>query len=231
MDAMQFGRTLLKRLLHKIHRANPHFGPTYLSQNRHLGWLLSTVAPSRRHNKIGRTISLSRWQTSTNWYPLDNSNGLERIAAKVLCLHRNRGGSGLRTSSRLHSGKIEPYDRHASRAWHLTDDELLYLFNNRFPQNNPLRLCSLRPQMYSSLISALSRRRSDPELLMNTPRKRIHIRNFGIHSVFHKASALSSVELRIQSPTCKSSVLDTAMGEFPPTVSLSQLVQSRRYNR
>ena len=70
-----------------------------------------------------------------------------------------------------------------------------------------------------------SKRRSDLALLMNTTRRRINIGNFGIRSVFYKASILSSVELRIWSPTYKSPVLDTVMNELSHTVSPSDLAQ------
>ena len=51
-----------------------------------------------------------------------------------------------------------------SRRWDLSDDALLSHFNNHYPQERPWRLCHLRPDWLSSLISALQRQRPDPAL-------------------------------------------------------------------
>ena len=49
-----------------------------------------------------------------------------------------------------------------SRRWDLSDDQLLNYFDSFFPQARPWKLCTLRPEMSSSLISGLHKRRSDP---------------------------------------------------------------------
>jgi hypothetical protein len=55
-----------------------------------------------------------------------------------------------------------------SRLWHLSDDELLTYFALHYPQSEPWQLCHLRPEMISSLISALHKQRPAPESLLST---------------------------------------------------------------
>jgi hypothetical protein len=55
-----------------------------------------------------------------------------------------------------------------SRLWHLSDANLLTHFEFFYPQSEPWQLCHLRPDMHSSLISALHRQRPAPESLLTT---------------------------------------------------------------
>ena len=58
-----------------------------------------------------------------------------------------------------------------SRKWHLTDDELLTHFNLHYPQPISWQMLHLRPAMNSALISALQRKRSEPELYLQETRR------------------------------------------------------------
>ena len=100
-----------------------------------------------------------------------------------------------------------------SRRWELSDDDLLAYFNLHFPQKHPWRLCHVQKGMTSSLISALSRRRSDPALIQATPTKRIPIGTFGWNTAESVASIRSFTGLKIQSPTSKSLPADTMTTE------------------
>ena len=48
-----------------------------------------------------------------------------------------------------------------SRSMHMSDDELLTLFNAKFPQEKPWRMCPLPTAMHSALSSCLRRKRPD----------------------------------------------------------------------
>ena len=113
-----------------------------------------------------------------------------------------------------------------SRRFDLTDAALLSYFNSNFPQPEPWRLCPLRQPMYSSLILALSRRRSPPESLMHTPRKRIRIGHSGSRIVPPSPLTPSFAIPRILSPTSRSSVPATATAVLHPAVTPLHL---RRY--
>ena len=72
-------------------------------------------------------------------------------------------------------GKANKMADDASRLWDLSDSALLAHFELHYPQTRPWQLCQLRPEMLSSLISALHKRRPDPQkylvesLLKTTP--------------------------------------------------------------
>ena len=57
-----------------------------------------------------------------------------------------------------------------SRLWYLTDTQLLAYFNSHYPQDQPWRMYRLRPEMHSSLISALRSKRSLPASWLNEPK-------------------------------------------------------------
>jgi hypothetical protein len=59
-----------------------------------------------------------------------------------------------------------------SRLWHLTDSQFVAYFNSRYPQKKPWRLVHLRPEMRSSLISALQRKRPSPQSFLNAPQRK-----------------------------------------------------------
>jgi len=56
-----------------------------------------------------------------------------------------------------------------SRLWHLSDAQFLTHLNTHYPQSKPWRLVQLRPEMHSTLISALLRKRVDPRWYLNAP--------------------------------------------------------------
>ena len=114
-----------------------------------------------------------------------------------------------------------------SRAWHLTDAQLISHFNTHFPQTTQWRLCRLRKQMNSNLISSLSRRRCDRESLMHTPTGRIPIGRFGATSVNLNASTRSSEIRSTRSRICKSLEPATKMVVSHPAVNPSHLARYR----
>jgi hypothetical protein len=100
--------------------------------------------------------------------------------------------------------------------WDLTDVEILAYFNLQFPQNELWCLCQLRPELNSSLISSLSRRRSNPVLLKHIPTERIVIGNFGNPTVKKTNSTLSYVAPQILSPFSRSLRHSTKMDQLLP---------------
>ena len=56
-----------------------------------------------------------------------------------------------------------------SRLWHLSDSQLLAYFNRVYPQERPWRLVHPRPEMISSILSALHKQRPDLESLLKEP--------------------------------------------------------------
>ena len=59
-----------------------------------------------------------------------------------------------------------------SRLWHLSDSQLVAHFNLHYPQAKPWRLVHPRPEMISSIHSALRKQRPDlPSLLKPPPAK------------------------------------------------------------
>ena len=56
-----------------------------------------------------------------------------------------------------------------SRLWHLSDDEFLAYLNLTYPQKQPWRLCQPRPKRLSTLISALLKKRPEPESFLAPP--------------------------------------------------------------
>jgi hypothetical protein len=92
-----------------------------------------------------------------------------------------------------------------SRLWHLSDNALLTHFARRYPQTEPWRLCHLRPNMHSSLISALHRQRPLPASLLDTV----------IGAITPGAFGPASVSPSVRTPPC---------GTFPtPSISSKSL--------
>ena len=122
-----------------------------------------------------------------------------------------------------------------SRRWDLTDSQLLAYFNLHFPQKQPWRLCRLRPAMNSALTLALSRRRCDLQSFLDMPAKRIPIGRFGWPIALNSDSTHTSKALKIQSPSSKSSGIDTITEALPPVANPSSLrrflTQSVRWAR
>ena len=62
-----------------------------------------------------------------------------------------------------------------SRLWDLTDSQLVAHFNTTYPQPQPWQLVTLRPEMTSSIISALQKQRPGLDSLLNDPPTRTPI--------------------------------------------------------
>lgn len=59
-----------------------------------------------------------------------------------------------------------------SRLWQLSDSQLLAYFNSVYPQMHSWKLVHLRPEMLSSLILALQRKRPAPQSFLNAPQRK-----------------------------------------------------------
>lgn len=107
-----------------------------------------------------------------------------------------------------------------SRLWYLTDKQLLEHFNSHYPQDRPWRMYRLRPEMHSSLISALRSRRSSPALWLNEPKPTQKSGTMsGASSVGSSASTSSSLTSRTQYRYSKSSSGESVMDASPYTRS------------
>jgi hypothetical protein len=114
-----------------------------------------------------------------------------------------------------------------SRAWHLSDAQLLTYFNSHFPQSTSWQLCQLRPSMSSGLTSALFTKRSEPESLTNVPEHMTDIGNAGRNSASSMAWIHNWKESTTQSPSYKSLAPGTEMDALPPVASPCELAQWR----
>ena len=116
-----------------------------------------------------------------------------------------------------------------SRAWHLSDSQLIAHFNSSFPQNRSWQICHLNSEMASALTSALCRTPSPLEFVRKLHRQRMPIGNFGPN--FALASILTpSLEglTKVKpSPSCKSSAKCTETDEYPPAATPLQLAGYR----
>jgi hypothetical protein len=110
-----------------------------------------------------------------------------------------------------------------SRMWHLSDSQLLSYFNLHYPQAQPWTLAPLRPEMLSSLTSALQKVRADPASLLNVPPKRMVIGASG--TSIARPLALAPTSKRSPSSYLFSKFLqsDSAAASSLPPVSPSQL--------
>ena len=115
-----------------------------------------------------------------------------------------------------------------SRAWHLSDSQLLSHFNSQYPQTRCWRVCHPNSDMISLLISALCRNPLPMEFAKRPPKLRMPIGSFGRDSVRRSDSILSSYTSRTQSPSSTSSPTATDMAAFPPVVNPSQLAGYHR---
>ena len=117
-----------------------------------------------------------------------------------------------------------------SRAWHLTDSQLLTLFNTRFPQSQSWKICHLPTAMSSALISALYRKPSRLECVRKLPSQRMPIGHFGPTIAMRSKSTPSSATSPIRFPSSTSLHKDTEMGAFPPAVNPSQLAGYQQFS-
>ena len=114
-----------------------------------------------------------------------------------------------------------------SRAWHLNDNQLLTLFNSRFPQAEQWRLCRLRKEMHTSLISSLFRKPSDLGSLLKELRRTITIGRDGFPTASPTVSTRGCDNLQTLSPSCRSSSNAIGMEGSPAVANPSGLEQLR----
>ena len=110
-----------------------------------------------------------------------------------------------------------------SRAWHMTDSQLVSHFNTLFPQPQSWKLCRLRPEMSSALTSALCRKPSSLAFVQKLPTLRMPIGHFGPNIATPLTSTLSSALSQIRSHSSPSLRSDTETVAFPPAANVSQL--------
>jgi hypothetical protein len=110
-----------------------------------------------------------------------------------------------------------------SRLWNLSDSELLTHFGFHYPQSEPWQLCHLRPEMHSSLISALHKQRPAPESLLDTVIGAIKPGTFGQASVAPYVKTLPFATSPIQSTSFKSLPLASETAVSHPVVNPSDL--------
>jgi hypothetical protein len=107
----------------------------------------------------------------------------------------------------------------ASRSGHVTDVQLLSLFESKFPQILPWTLCQLRKPMYSALTSALLTTKSKPESLFSAPKPNTSIGSVGTNFASKLASTPFSGPGTTPSPSCKFSVSAIAAAKLHPTTT------------
>ena len=114
-----------------------------------------------------------------------------------------------------------------SRLWHLSDSQLLSYFNLHYPQDQSWTLVHLRPEMLSSLTSALQKRRVNPALLLNAPPRKMVIGESG--KSIAAPLGLAPTSKRLPSSYLFSKFLQSvsAPASSPPPVNLSQLGEWR----
>ena len=113
----------------------------------------------------------------------------------------------------------------ASRLWDLTDPAFLLHFEQTYPQPQPWQLCPLRSEMHSALISALHKKRAEPQSFLNEPRHATTRGIYGRTFAWSSPSTRSSMTSQIPSITSWSSPSDTATDVLPKTDTPSELGQ------
>jgi hypothetical protein len=112
-----------------------------------------------------------------------------------------------------------------SRLWKLSDKELLTHFEFHYPQSEAWQLCHLRPEMHSSLISALHKQRPAPESLLTTVIGEIKPGTFGPASAAPYVKTLPFATCPTQSISSKSLPLDSETVASQPVVCPSDMPQ------
>jgi hypothetical protein len=125
------------------------------------------------------------------------------------------------------SGPANAMADDASRLWHLSDDAFLAYFQATYPQQQPWRLCHLRPAMISALISALHRKRAVPQSFLNVPTPVTTPGISGKTFAWSTLSTHSSNKPLTPSTTSWSLPSATVMGVSPKMVNLLDLAQWR----
>jgi hypothetical protein len=115
----------------------------------------------------------------------------------------------------------------ASRLFKLSDPQFLAHFEQMYPQQKPWRLCRLRTEMRSALISALHRKRADPQLFLAAPTHRTTLGLSGKTFAWSSPSTRSSTPSRTQFTTSWSLPSATATAALPKMVTPFELGQWR----
>lgn len=116
-----------------------------------------------------------------------------------------------------------------SRAWELTDSQLLAFFDRVYPQTQPWRMCSLRSNMTSALTSALLTMPFSTPLAQHMPSERMRIGSSGSTSASTSGWIHSYPTFQIRSDSSKFSLNGIATGELPPASDKSQLSTFQTY--
>jgi hypothetical protein len=113
----------------------------------------------------------------------------------------------------------------ASRSGHLTDTQVLSLFESKSPQTLSWTLCQLRNPMPSALTSALLMTRSKPESLFSAPKPKTSIGSVGTNFASKVASIPFSEPGTTPSQSCKYSVSAIATAALHPATTPCALEQ------
>ena len=122
-------------------------------------------------------------------------------------------------------GPVNAMADDCSRLWHLTDTELLQHFNSNYPQAQPWQLVPLRPEMLSSLISALQKERQEPRSYLRGLVNKTSTGKYGKNSLPTTTSIATSENKPKQSSFLFSRYLGPVSDEVtsPPAVNLLEL--------
>ena len=112
----------------------------------------------------------------------------------------------------------------ASRLWHFTDHDLLTHFNVTYPQSVPWTICTLRPEMTSAIISALSRQRCKPASYLPAVDPGTLPGFDGKTIADHYISLRSAMTSQIYFQSSKSLPTNTVPANLQPVKNLSELV-------
>jgi hypothetical protein len=113
----------------------------------------------------------------------------------------------------------------ASRLFDLSFEEILTHFNSVYPQPLPWIGCTPRPETISNVITALCRKRSEPESLHPGPTKPPILGNCGWTSALHTTSTHGSPPRQIHSRISKCSDRGIEKADSPPATTPCELAR------
>ena len=120
-------------------------------------------------------------------------------------------------------GITNPLADDASRLFHLTNNLFLSHFNTHYPQSLPWQLATPSSQILSAATSALQRKTSTVESLLDAPPPVMHNGTNGSNSQLTWASTPFSKPSKTKYPSFKSSSGGSALVSFPSTTVKSSL--------
>jgi hypothetical protein len=192
--------------------------------------LMATVAQNdviaHTHGIAEATISNAHDNVATVMWNRKGSTTTEGPAAYLLRLQALHQRHYRYTS--LHDfipGHLNRLADEASRRFDLSDEQLTNHFNRHYPQPGSWRVCQLRPEMNSSLISALFKTRNAPELWTSDGVPPTSVGDCGWNSVERTPWILGSPKGTTLYRTYKSSQQGSAMDASHPVVSPFDLAQ------